>query len=87
MTKPVLRWDFGARSPADQLAMRIASLLVGQVQRAPDMGSRGNVKHFTAGELGWCREDREALGDTRYREFEKWEHKVSINSEEWDSYC
>lgn len=51
------------------------------------MGSRGIVKHFTAGELGWCREDGEALGDTRYQEFEKWEHKVSINSEEWDSYC
>lgn len=36
------------------------------------MGSRGNVKHFTSGELGLCAEDWEALGGTRYQAFEKW---------------
>lgn len=65
LTKPVLRWDFGTRSPASQLAMRIASLMGGQVQSAPDISSRGNVKNFTSGDLG-CFEDRETLSDTRY---------------------
>lgn len=45
------------------------------------------MKHFTSGELGWGSKDGEAPGDTRYWEFEKWGHKVSINSEEWDDYC
>lgn len=61
--------------------MRVAVLVVGEAQRAPD------IRKCHQCELGRYSKEEKAPGDASYQEFEKWGQMVSIHSGELDGYC